>query len=96
MDEERAAASTDDERLSAMSALAQPITNIDLVRTIAHVRVEAESWTDMRSKDMFFAAGLGSQFDTGSITPATILNNARDRVATGRLPRVEVASSENK
>jgi hypothetical protein len=56
MDEEGVAASTDDERLSAMSALAQLITNIDLVGTI--VRVEAEIWTDMEFTDMFFE-GLG-------------------------------------
>jgi len=52
MDEEGVAASTDDERLSAMSALL--ITHIDLVRTIAHVRVEAETWTGMKFADLFF------------------------------------------
>ena len=51
MDEEGVAASTDDERLSAMSALL--ITHIDLMRTIAHVRVEEETWTDMKFADMF-------------------------------------------
>jgi hypothetical protein len=52
MDEEGVAAATDDEMLSAMSALAQLITNIDLVGTI--VRVEAESRTDMKFTDLFF------------------------------------------
>jgi hypothetical protein len=52
MDEEGVAASTDDEMLSAMSALAQLITNIDLVGTI--VRVGTESRTDMKFMDMFF------------------------------------------
>jgi hypothetical protein len=47
MDEEGVAASTDDERLSAMSALL--ITNIDLVRTI--VRVEAENRIEMKFTD---------------------------------------------
>jgi hypothetical protein len=42
MDEGGVAASTDDEMLSAMSALLI-ITNIDLVATIAHGRVEAET-----------------------------------------------------
>ena len=50
MDEEGVAASTDDEILSAMSAHAQLITNIDLVGTI--VRVEAENRTVFT--DMFF------------------------------------------
>jgi len=40
MDEEGAAASIDDEMLSAMSALL--IANIDLLATMAHVRVGGE------------------------------------------------------
>ena len=52
MDEDGVAASTDNERLSAMSALAQLITHIDLVGTI--VRIEAESRTNMKPVDMFF------------------------------------------
>ena len=53
MDDEGVAASTDDEMLSAMSALLS-ITHIDLVATIAHVRVEAENRTEMKFADMFF------------------------------------------
>jgi hypothetical protein len=56
MDEEGVAASTDDEMLSAMSALL--ITNIDLVGTIAHVRVEAENGAEMKFRDMFLLLEL--------------------------------------
>ena len=60
MDEEGVAASTDDEMLSAMSALLI-ITNIDLVATIAHVRVEAEDRTEMKFTDMFLTGLVKSE-----------------------------------
>ena len=53
MDEEGVAPSTDDEMLSVMSALLI-ITKIDLVAPIAHARVEAENWAEMKFADMFF------------------------------------------
>jgi hypothetical protein len=54
MDAVVVAASTDDEMLSAMSALAQLITNIDLVGTINPVRVETGDWTEMKFTGIFF------------------------------------------
>jgi hypothetical protein len=60
MDEEDVAASADDEILSAMSALLS--TNIDLIGTIAHVRAEAENWTEMKFAGKFLLLGLGDQW----------------------------------
>ena len=57
MDEEGVAASTDDEMLSAMNPLLI-ITKIDLVAPIAHARVEAENWAEMKFTDMFFEGPL--------------------------------------
>jgi hypothetical protein len=67
MDEEGAAAWTDDEMLSAMSTLLT--TNIDLVATIAHVRLEAENWTEMKCTDMLLLLELRGRW--------AIVNNAR-------------------
>ena len=75
MDGDGVAASTDDERLSAMSALAQLITHIDLARTSADVRVEAERWA------------AGSQGLAVKLTPVTIhfwhFRACRDEVVSG-------------
>jgi hypothetical protein len=38
------------------------ITNIDLVGTIAHVRVEAENWTGLKFTDMFLLLKLDGQW----------------------------------
>jgi hypothetical protein len=56
MDEEGAAASIDDEMLSAMSALL--IADIDLLATMAHVRVAAKNGTEMKFTDMFLLLEL--------------------------------------
>jgi hypothetical protein len=38
------------------------ITNIDLVGTIAHVRVEAENWTSLKFTDMFLLLKLDGRW----------------------------------